>query len=283
MAAGLAAGGAFALFGSGSSSLSDPVAEAATVSSAAAGFRMHMSLELSSSAFPTTFTGSGDGSFDLRDHTGQMSMSLNLGDIPQLTQALGGGSLRMNEVLDGTTVYMKMPAPLSSSLGAAGGKWIKMDLAKVAHLPGLSSLGSSPVTNDPRQTLEFLRGLSSGVTVDGRQVVDGFQTTHYHADLDLDRVAGEVPSADQAAAQQAVAMLEKSLPVHTIPVDVWVDSSHLVRRVHESVAAPLPNGQKMSVAVTIDVTDYGPQPRPAVPPASDVTDLSGLATTLGGQ
>ena len=40
--------------------------------------------------------------------------------------------------------------------------------------------------------------------------------------------------------------------------------------------------QTMTETVTVDLSDYGPQSPPALPPSGDVQDLSGLASSVSG-
>jgi hypothetical protein len=168
---------------------------------------------------------------------------------------------------------MKLPAGVMGALGTLGKQWIKVDVTKLAGIPGLSSLQGSPASTDPSQMLEYLRAVSDSIVAEGSQRVDGFETTHYRANLSLDRVAGTLPSGDQAA-QQGLSTLEKI--VHVIPVDVWVDARHLVRRMQVTIGASLPTGQTMEVGATTDFSHYGPQRRPTPPPADEVQDISGL-------
>ena len=61
--------------------------------------------------------------------------------------------------------------------------------------------------------------------------------------------------------------------------DGW--SWHLVRELLDergvpSIALDLPNGANMQETIIGDYSDYGPQSRPATPPASAVMDLSNL-------
>lgn len=275
------AGVAFAVFGGATSGVVDPVADAATVSSNAPGYRMHFSMQIASSASATPITGTGEGTFDVRDHTGSLSLAMNLGSDPQVIQALGSNTLDLREIVNGATVYLKLPAVAANALPISGKQWVAVDLAKLAGIPGLSSLDSNPLSSDPSQMLQFLRAVSDSVVAEGHQQVDGLETTHYRADLDLDRVAASLPSAAQGAAEQALSTLEKATQLHTIPVDVWVDAQHLVRRVEMTMAAGLPSGQTLDETMTIDVSDYGPQPRPALPPADEVANLSGLIGSGG--
>jgi hypothetical protein len=278
----LVAGIAIAVLGGAGSTVVDPVAQAATVSATAPGYAMRMSMTISSSASATPITATGRGSFDLRGRTGSMSLTMNLGSAPQVTQKLGSSTLTMQEILTGTTVYVKIPAAVSGALPLGGKQWIAVDLAKVSRLAGLTSLASSnPVSSDPRQMLQYLRAVSGSVLAEGQQRVDGLTTTHYRADINLDRVAGALPEADRAGAQSALTMLEQVLRLHQIPVDVWVDAHHLVRRMTMTMATTLSGGQTLNEGITIDITHYGPEPAPALPPSDQVARLSALLGSGG--
>jgi hypothetical protein len=264
-------GVAFAAFGGTSSRVVDPVAEAATVSSTAPGYQMRFSIEVASPGTSTPITATGEGTFDLRDQSGSMSV---------MTQALGSESLNLQEILNGSTVYLKLPAGAASELPTSGKQWLAVNLAKLKGIPGLSSLVGNPVSSDPSQILEYLRAVSDSIVADGHQQVDGVETTHYRADLSLDRIADALPSADQPAAQQALSTLEQSVQLQVLPVDVWVDAHHLVRRVEMTIAIGAPDEQT-DEELTIDVVHYGPEPPPVLPPADEVASLNGLVGAAG--
>lgn len=262
VAAAFLAVGGFAIFGPTASKLADPVAEAATVSSNTGGYRAHISLQMDSSE-SGWITGVADARVDLPHHAADISLVMN-------DPALSSSPVRGREIVDGTTFYMKLPGTV------LGERWLEFDLSKIPHLQGLSSLESDPMTSNPGELLEFLRAASTGVVVVGHQRVDGFETTHYRADLDLSAVPNVLPPADQLAAQQTVEALEQETGLYNIPVDVWIDSQHLVRRLEESYDTTLANGQTMSMSMTEDMSDYGPQSAPALPSSGDVEDLSSL-------
>ena len=275
------AGLAFLLFGSGGTQLGGPVAQAATLSSSTPGYRMHMSIEMTSSALGSPITATASGIVDLRDHATSMSMVMNLGNEPQVVQQLGSSSMRMDMVMAGGAVYIKLPPALTARLQTSGRQWIKVDLGKLSALPGLSSLGSDPTATDPSQTLQLLRSVSGSVVNLGPAKVDGVQTTHYRAELSLSDVAKTIPSAERGAVQQALSTLEQALPGGEFPMDVWVDGNHFVRRATTSLDLTIPSGQSMQETVTVDFGDYGPQAPPAKPPPDQVLDISGLAGAGG--
>lgn len=269
--------------GCGASSTIDPVAQAASISTSTSGYQMRFSLQLSSPALPMAVTAAGAGSFDPPDRAGSLALGINLGSSPLVVQALGGSTLRIEELLDGSTVYMKLP-PAVAGMVPGGKPWLKIDLADVAAaagMPGLSSLASNPVSTDPGQFLEYLRAVSGHVADLGAQEIDGIPTTHYRTEIDLGRVPDTVPPASRSAAQQAVSALESLTHLTNVPVDVWIDDQHLVRRIRLSFGATLPSGVATNQSLTIDITEYGPQPKPHFPPAGQVTDLSTLAGASG--
>jgi hypothetical protein len=273
----------FLLLGSSSNPAVDPIAQAATVSSDAPGYQMHMSFTLTSSAFSGPITGYGDAVVDPGDHAISSSFAIDYSALPQAAQVFGPTStMRMDMIESGRVVYLRLPQALLGAIPNLGARpWIKMNLAKLAGVPGLSSLGSDPTSTDPAQVLQYLQAASDGVTNDGQQRVDGVQTTHYHADLDLGRLAAEVPTADQGALEQALTKLRQAAGGTDVPVDVWVDAHQLVRQTAMSFSLHSAGGPSLDETVVADLTDYGPQPRPSLPPADQVQDASSLESSGG--
>jgi hypothetical protein len=274
------AGLAFLFLGSGGGGLGGPIAQAATLSTSTPGYRLRMSLQLASSALNGPVSATGSGVVDLRDHATSMSMSMNLGSDPSVTSQLGGAEVHANIIIVGTTAYVKFPSALMSSLPGAGDKWFKIDLGKLAGAPGLSSLGASPSTADPSETLESLRSVSGSVVDYGQAQVDGFATTHYRAFLSASRLLDSLPASDQSLAKPALSLLQQALPGGEFPEDVWIDAHHLVRRVQTTLDMDLPGGQSIQETVTVDLSDYGPQVPPVAPPASKILDLGKLASSF---
>jgi hypothetical protein len=163
---------------------------------------------------------------------------------------------------------------LTSALSTSGRSWMKVDVAKLSSLPGLSSLASNPTTSDPSQILRSLRSVSDSIVNEGRQRVDGVWTTHYQAAMSMTRLADGLPSAQRSVLAHAV-------PGATFPADVWIDKHNLVRRVLMSLDLGLSNGPSVQETVTMDLGHYGRQRPPATPPADQVQDLSSLAGAAG--
>jgi hypothetical protein len=269
----------------GSGSTFDPIAKAAEFSTNSSGYLMRFTLQFSSSALPAPITATGTGRFDRPARSGSLRFNMDLSSIPQASAALGGGQLQLQEIIDGTTIYIKLPGSLAGRIpGASGKPWFKLDLTKAASaggIPGLGSLLNNPTSTDPSQLLQYLRATSGSVTNLGPSQVDGISTTGYRAEVNLDKVPDSLPAADQAQAKQAIAGIEKSTGLHQIPVEVWIDRQNLVRRMQVSFNASLPTGQNLDIRVNADVLNYGPQPPPVLPGASQVTDLTSLLGQSG--
>ncbi|HWD63777.1 MAG TPA: hypothetical protein VG405_01260 [Solirubrobacteraceae bacterium] len=282
------AGGALVLAGCGSSgstpsksssqrSAGQAIARAAYVSSSASGYRVAINFQEGSSALGGDITGAGGGSFNLPKHAGRVSLSLSLPG--SLSSA---GTLHVQEILDGQTAYVKLPAQVANQLPGSR-PWIKLNLNQMGRAAGIQNLtslfGGSGSTN-PSQFLQYLRTTSSsGVTKVGTGSVDGVLATHYHATINLAKAPAAAPAAERASMRQAVATLQKLTGLHAIPVDVWVDSQHLVRRLTMAYTVRA-SGQSLRTQIRLDFLSYGSQPVPKAPPAKQVTDAGSLLGKL---
>jgi len=194
-----------ALAGCGAANIVDPVAKAANASVGAPGYRVTLSMQMSSPVLPAAITAAGGGRFNVPARSGAFSLHVTLPNVPQIRQALGGSALSIDEVLHGNAIYLKAPPALRGKLPGAR-PWLKIDLSRAsASLPAGSAL-ASPLSSDPSQYLGWLRAVSGAVTKVGTGTVAGFPTTHYRTRIELERVADRVAPAQRAAARQAVTL-----------------------------------------------------------------------------
>lgn len=251
---------------------------AAYVSGGSSGYRTVMSLQESIPGVGQ-LNMTGSGRFSAADHTGAFTMDMN---IPSAAAAQAGlSNARLQMVLASGTIYMKLPPQIASKL--PGGKpWWKINLSQAgsaAGIPGLSSLisGTSNL-NDPGQYLDFLRATAGGSVQDlGSATVNGIQTMHYHAQVDLTKLPNAVPASARAGVQQLISALQKrGAAPNVLPIDAWIDSSHLIRRIELTYNQPVATGQSVAVSMKADYLQYGPQPRPQLPPPSQTVDLLAL-------
>jgi hypothetical protein len=245
-------------------------ARAADVSSNAAGFKTNMTID-------ETISGQNvkaDASGSFTPKSGQGSMTMNM----TMPSSAGGQSVQLQMVMSQGTLYVHLPSTLASKLPSSK-PWISMNLrqlSKMAHVPAFSMSGYSSSLYNPGQYLGFLHAASGNSVKNlGQQTVEGVQTTHYRADVSLSKVPDAVPPDERQAAQQFVAAIQKQSSVAAMPVDVWIDQSDLVRRLKLTINGTV-QGHQMSMLITEDLSDYGPQPAPKVPSPGETTNLLSL-------
>lgn len=255
----------------------DPVAQAAVRSTSVAGYRMKFTVQIGSSALPAPITATGTGSFQTGKRAGSLTLAMNFAAIPEIANVLGSSTLQMQEVLDGSTIYLKLPSAFVAKNSSLTKPWVRVDIGQAVSARGFSGLGSlfdNPTSADPGQMLQYLRGISGQVTRVGSESIDGVQTTGYRAQIDFARVPDAAPAASRAAVRRAISSLERLTGARVMPVTVWIDGRHLVRRMEFALNVTLPGGQSLTESFGLDVTDYGPQPAPVLPPAGQVQDLT---------
>jgi hypothetical protein len=266
----------------------DPVDQSAlrAVSGAAAEvqdagtFRMRFSMTMRD--VPGAPSGSismtGRGAFDYERQTGRMTMDMG----SMLGNLAPPGSGRVDMILEGLVIYMRMP--FLTRMIPGGKPWLKMDLESIGReagidLAALSQMGQS----DPTQYLTYLSGASENVREVGEQRIRGVRTTHYHAEVDLQTVLEQAPPEIRDKARASVEMLEEMLADDTMPVDVWIDRRGLPRRMSSSYEMKVPESEETTeVTYSMELSAYGTKVRVKAPPASLVTDLGQLLQQAGG-
>lgn len=189
----------------------------------------------------------------------------------------------MEMVQDGDTVYMK--SSMLTGLMGSDKEWVKLDATDM----GDSGMGGSlSGSNDPTAMFEALRGVSSGIETVGTETIDGVETTHYRATIDLQKAIAAAPEDQQAEMKASLS----ELGMAEMPVDVWVDGDGLARRMTLSFDFAAMSGmgsdpetEKMfkgaSMEMSMDMYDYGQPVNIQIPPANQVADMGDLGD-LGG-
>ncbi|HEX6490397.1 MAG TPA: hypothetical protein VF002_03355 [Gaiellaceae bacterium] len=260
----------------GSSVASGDLAKAATMTAQVRSYSVTTttSMNLPGSAQPVTFT--GQGSFAPRARRGRMTL-----DMSQLNQVLGPQGSPYNFgyaqlVLAGTDLYMRLPflRQLSPQLKP----WIKINLGAAGKAAGIdfSSFLQFGQGGDPTQSLQFLRA-AGRLRKLGTDSVRGVPTTHYGATIELAQVAKAVPARLRPELQKTVDQLVKLTGERSIPVEVWVDRQGLVRRESYTETLTL-RGQPTRLQNSMELYDFGVPVIAPLPPAADVTDLTGAPT-----
>lgn len=248
--------------GSSSRHGTDPVVRAADVTARVPGYRLDARMTMTTPAGPMTMNMTGV--FDRAERTGQLTA----------TEALAGHRFQFTEVFSGLTFYLRT-AGLPQIARLTAKPWVKFDMSRML---GAMGLGSLPTGTDPSQFVDYLRAVASSEKRVGAARVRGVPTTHYHATIDLSRYTQLVPASQRAAAKTAIATLESAIGGRTMPIDAWIGSDNLVRRVSLTFPECVLN-QHLRLAMTMDLYDYGPQKPSALPASGDAYDLTPLLSS----
>lgn len=234
---------------------------AADTTAQAAGYRLAGTMTISSTRTGPINIVLG-GSFNRVARVGQMTAAFDV----------AGSRLQFSELLSQLTVYLRTDAIPTLARATGGKPWVKLDVSREMGAFGLSSL---PTATDPSQFVDYLRAVSSNTKSLGTLTVRGVKTTGYQATVDLDRYPNLVAPSQRASVARGVQSLEAAMGLHTIPMEVWIDKSGLVRRLGMSFPE-CASGTKFQFGMNVDLYDFGPQSTPRLPAASEVYDLTPL-------
>ncbi len=277
---------------SGSGSIGDSahggLAASATASAAASSVSFSVSATETTPSSTTTLL-DGHGSADLSSGVGRVTAS-----VPGLSSLIGGGTQASVDVIsDGTNVYLNVPG-ISSLTG--GKSWVETSLSGLGSMTGSSASSLSLSTlADPTQALHVLGSLGSPVTKVGTVTLGGEQVTEYQTTITAADVASRLSNG---SASSAAAKAFQELGVPSIPVTAWVGNDGLLRQLSVTIdlshatlggllgslglssSAATTAGTKVNV--TIGLSHYGAPVSVSVPPASEVTNLNSIASSLKG-
>ena len=239
----------------------DPVAQAATTTSHAPGYRLSATIDATGAT--TTVHGTLAGAFNSAQRTGAFT----------LRESVAGHNISIAERLSGTTVYMRLPHVAALDRLTGGKPWLKLDFSRALGAFGLGGLPTQGT--NPAQFLDYLRTVGAKTKRVGTATVNGVQTTHYHVVVNLDNYPKLFPPSRRAAATRGVSALETAIGSHTMPMDAWIDSHNLLRRTSFSFGECV-QSQRLTLAMTMNMSGYGQQTVPAPPASSQAYDLTPL-------
>ena len=232
----------------------DVVAQAADKTASAGGAKLVMTVSAAGQRV------NANGFIDTRGQKGRMSMTL-----PQAQGAI-------DMVFIKRVIYMHLPDALQRRV-AGGASWLKLDFDRALRAKGIDlSAFQNGSTSNPSQQLDQLRGAGDVKRV-GTDTIRGAPTTHYKTTIDLRKAADRTPADRRAAAQRSVEQLIKLSGTRTFPAEAWIDKQGRLRRMKMAFKV---KGQ--SLAMTMDLFDFGAREAIKAPPASDTKDVTDLAT-----
>ena len=252
---GCAAGDALAL---------DPVAQAAntTAKTTSSRFAFRASIDAGSVG---SFAFHGNGVFDGKDKSGWMNMHFSLPPAYQLQVPTADPSMEM--IFDGSHgLIMYMRSPLFDKVVPTG-KWVKMDLAKMAKKGQDLNAILNANQADPSQCLRMLMA-SSGAHVLGSERIRGVQTTHYAFSIDFKRLAQN---------SKEFKMLTDETGSVSAPAEAWIDAKGRVRRLTVAMVSGAKLGTPVTMTITEDLYDFGTPVNITAPSGDLVVDLSSLS------
>jgi hypothetical protein len=274
LALSLGACGSSGSSGTSSVAVVGPLANAAYATSQAGGGHMSLAARIEIGGLPSPITMSGSGFFNYKSHEGTLSMTL--AGLP--ANPVTGSSTGIEEIFKGTSIY------IGSSLFAGklpgGAHWMKLDLARFSATAGISPTQLLSGQSNPAQFLEYLKASGGSVQTVGQDTVRGVSTTHYRGTIDLKKAAGVLTQhAGNGSLRQTFEKEIAKIGLTSIPVEVWVDSHSLVRRIELALSIPA-GGQHASMSMTIELFDFGATPAVTAPSSSETYDATSSA--LGG-
>lgn len=237
----------------------DPVAHAADRTNAAGSSRMVMEVSLRTGG--ERFYVNGEGAMDYGRNRGWLLM-----DFSQLA-ALDPSAPnlpRMRMLFEDTTIWMRVPPVLTEA--TRGKPWARTTLG------GSSNTLGGIHQPDPSQMLDSLRGISGSVRKVEETRVRGVETTHYSADVSLDKALAQAPQREREAARAALKMFGG---MEKMPVDVYIDDAGRVRRMQMEYDLETPRTNFES-EVKLELFDFGASVEFERPPASHVAELASL-------
>lgn len=269
---------ALCLYGSGcgaSSGTLDPVAQAAEATSHVGGAHLAVSIQASGSGLSQPFVMGGQGFFNYRTQEG--TLSLDATSLPGNAAAiLPSGPLHIEEIFKSSTIYLG--SPLLAGRLPAGARWIKLDIGRLSRAIGLDLGALSGGQANPAQFLQYLKAIAGTPEPVGRELVRAVATTHYRAAVDVGKAASVLSSDGSGQLRAALAKLTAQLGTSKLPVDVWVDDQHLVRRIQIALA-PAAGAQAPHVSVTLELFEFGPTPSLKAPAQNEVFDATQAAVS----
>jgi hypothetical protein len=242
----------------------DPVARAAstTAKTTSSRFEFRGSVTAGSAG---SFSFNGNGVFDGKNKSGWMNMHFAMPPAVQLQ--LGSTDPSMEMIFDGSHgLVMYMRSQLFDKIVPAG-KWVKMDLEKIAKKEGVD-LGAIMNVNqaDPSQSLSMLMA-SSNARVTGSERIRGVRTTHYAFNIDFAKLAHD---------NKAFKQLQEATGSVSAPAEAWIDGKGRVRRLAVTMSVGGRLATPVRMTMTEELYDFGVRTN-VTPPSDDlVVDLSSL-------
>jgi len=264
--------------GAGDTVSLDPVAKAAGNTAQVSSMHMSMRAAMSVPGIDVPISMTAQGEFDNERKRG--SLQLDMSDFAKSAAGtkLGDPKLwRGEEAFDfGRRPILYMRFPFLTQILPSGKRWIRIDLQLVGKAMGVNfSQLLQGAQSNPAQQLDYLRAVSGDLKEIGSEQVRGIETTHYRTTVDLRKYPELLPEDQRESAEDSIDQVIKLTGLSKYPVDVWVDSKQLVRRMAFDQTFKTATG-KMSMQMSVDYFGFGTPVHVTLPPRSQTADFSEL-------
>lgn len=227
----------------------------AAVKSTLADRSAHMSMTMSGTVGGHSISGTGTGSIDFSQNTGEV----------QVTTEVAGQSIDETDIYVRGTVYFHL-----ARLAQIGAKpWVSIDLSS------LVPSGKFGVGNNPASGLEVLSQQASSVTPLGASTVNGVAVQGYTVVISKAELRAEM-----AKLPSWMAGIVKNVQVGQSSYQVYIDSQGRVES--ESFSVPFTiDGVSTTMNESVAFSDFGTPVSVEAPPPSDVETLQQLLAQAG--
>jgi hypothetical protein len=216
----------------------------------------------------TSKTVTVSGSMDFTAQAAEFQVDLASVLAGQLGGLVSGTDFTATFITKGAVEYMRIP--MFDMLAKLKGKWFKLDVGQLTKKAGVDIGGlTSNQNNDPSQILSLLTEKAKSVTTVGTEQIRGVSTTHRKVVIDLEAMyRSKSAVADEAAFQKVLAQFSTT----DLTVDVWTDSSGLVRKLSQTM--PLKTNP---ATFSVEFFEFGAPVSISIPAAADTVDFSALS------
>jgi hypothetical protein len=259
--------------GSGDAVSVDPVADAAvrTQNAGSARFSLEGSVRVSGQRIGFT----GGGIVDMRTNSARAHARYS---FPPAIEREIGPNPTADLIMDGRDGYvMYMRVSFAANQLPPGKEWVRMDLAELGKQYGVNVADIMQARqSDPTQILKYLQAAGDVERV-GSELVRHEATTRYRAIIDLQKVADQAPPSDREAVRESIDKLIELTGVRSYPAEAWIGQDGLLRRFKLNLDYNLPTGERVEMAITEELYDFGLDVDIEPPGADRVVDVAELA------
>jgi hypothetical protein len=210
---------------------------------------------------------------------GQMDAGKNAMKLDMSMSVPGQGAMKLKQIVVGNTIYM------SGIPGMPGNQWVKLSLEELGAAAGGGATANLGAGSDPADQLKLLTQVSDDVKAEGKETINGVETTKYVGTIDLEKAAAA--SGAEAKDLAEVRKQYEQLGLKKIPFTLYVDDENLPARMEMAMNGQVANAgktEKMQMTMKMDFTDWGGDVNIAAPKKSVSFEelLSGLGGGLSG-